>query len=101
LPRNLQDFGQHVVIFDQINEISFQLNDRNHFDVFALRSFAMLLKQEQKKRLIAQLVRHRTSIAEVRVAVSFRSYFRYCLSSIAKTAKIINIKNGVILFANF
>ena len=40
------------MIFDQINEISFELNDGNNFDVFYLRSFAMLLKQEQRKRLI-------------------------------------------------
>ena len=50
------------MIFDQINEISFELNDGNNFDVFDLRSFAMLLKQEQKKILIAQLVKHCTSI---------------------------------------
>ena len=80
------------MIFDQINEISFQLNDGNNFDVFDLHSFAMLLKQEQKKRLIAQLARHRTSIAEVKVAVPFRSYVCYCLSSIAKLQRSLTLK---------
>ena len=33
-----------------------------------------------------------TGIAEVRARVPFRPIFRYCLSNVAKAAKIINIK---------
>ena len=49
-------------------------------------------KDQLPIRLIAQLVGHCTGIAEVRVRVPFRPFFRCCLSSIAKLRRSLTLK---------